>query len=67
MAVLKANSANARSLIKGLPEHLGGTREPCPHGCDRALEYAILTAPDKRDPAVLSMLDAVAGRVLAPT
>jgi 5'-methylthioadenosine phosphorylase len=31
---------------------------------DKALEFAIMTAPDKRDPAVLAKLDAVAGRVL---
>jgi 5'-methylthioadenosine phosphorylase len=36
----------------------------CPHGCDRALEFAVMTAPDKRDPALLAKLDAVAGRVL---
>ncbi|PJE28081.1 5'-methylthioadenosine phosphorylase, partial [Pseudooceanicola lipolyticus] len=34
------------------------------HGCDRALDFAILTAPDQRDPALVARLDAVAGRVL---
>jgi 5'-methylthioadenosine phosphorylase len=43
---------------------MGPDRAPCPHGCDRALDYAILTAPDRRDPALLAKLDAVAGRVL---
>ena len=38
--------------------------QPCPIGSDRALEHAIMTAPAKRDPAVLAKLDAVAGRVL---
>jgi 5'-methylthioadenosine phosphorylase len=37
---------------------------PCPIGSDRALEVAIITPPDARDPAVLAKLDAVAGRVL---
>ncbi|NNK17279.1 MAG: S-methyl-5'-thioadenosine phosphorylase, partial [Sulfitobacter sp.] len=37
----------------------------CPHGCDRALEYAILTAPEARDPALMAKLDAVAGRMLS--
>ncbi|MEL7461943.1 MAG: S-methyl-5'-thioadenosine phosphorylase [Pseudomonadota bacterium] len=64
MAVLKGNSENARSLVTGLPSRLGGPREACPHGCDRALEYAMITAPDKRDPALMAKLDAVAGRVL---
>ena len=26
----------------------------CPHGCDKALEFAILTAPDKRDAAMVA-------------
>ena len=64
IATLQGNADKARSLIKGLPDLLGLERAPCPHGCDRALEYAILTAPDKRDPEVLARLDAVAGRVL---
>ncbi|MEM9852315.1 MAG: S-methyl-5'-thioadenosine phosphorylase [Pseudomonadota bacterium] len=64
MAVLKGNSENARSLVKGLPGRLGGPREDCPHGCDKALEFAVITAPDKRDPALVAKLDAVAGRVL---
>lgn len=61
---LMGNADKARALVAHLPELLGTDREPCPHGCDRALEYAILTRPDKRDPAVVAKLDAVAGRVL---
>ncbi|WP_109463831.1 S-methyl-5'-thioadenosine phosphorylase [Albibacillus kandeliae] len=61
---LQDNADKGRSLVARLPALLGPERAPCPHGCDRALEYAILTAPDKRDPALLAKLDAVAGRVL---
>jgi 5'-methylthioadenosine phosphorylase len=43
---------------------LGKPRGPCPAGCDRALDAAIVTAPEKRDPALMAKLDAVAGRVL---
>ena len=64
IATLMGNAGKAREMVAGLPERLGGVREACPHGCDRALEYAILTAAEKRDPAVLAKLDAVAGRVL---
>ena len=39
-------------------------RALCPDGCDRALDGAIITAPDARDPIVAKRLDAVAGRVL---
>ena len=61
---LTANAANARSMIGRLPALLGPARAPCPHGCDRALDFALMTAPEKRDPALLAKLDAVAGRVL---
>jgi 5'-methylthioadenosine phosphorylase len=64
IATLTANAGNARSLVARLPALLGEGRAPCPHGCDRALEHAILTAPDKRDPALVDRLSAVAGRVL---
>jgi 5'-methylthioadenosine phosphorylase len=63
IATLGANSANARGLVARLPKLLAA-REVCAHGCDRALEHAVMTAPDKRDPALLARLDAVAGRVL---
>ncbi len=61
---LTGNSAKAKTLIAGLPERLPPTRSPCPHGCDHALDHALMTAPDRRDPALLAKLDAVAGRVL---
>lgn len=61
---LTANAGNARALVANLPALLGPDRAPCPHGCDRALETALMTAPDKRDPDLLAKLDAVAGRVL---
>ena len=61
---LTANSSSAKSLISQLPALLDVTRTPCPHGCDRALEFALMTAPEKRDPDLLAKLDAVARRVL---
>ena len=64
IATLGGNADHARGLIARLPALLGSERAPCPHGCDRALEHAIMTAPERRDPAVLAKLDAVAGRVL---
>ncbi len=64
IATLGANAAHARALVAGLPALLGADRALCPHGCDRALDHAIMTAPNKRDPALLARLDAVAGRVL---
>lgn len=64
IATLHGNSAKARDLVAKLPALLGASRAPCPHGCDRALEFGIMTAPDKRDPALVAKLAAVAGRVL---
>ena len=61
---LMGNADKGRDLVKRLPALLGADRAPCEHGCDRALEFAILTAPEARDPAVLAKLDAVAGRLL---
>ncbi len=64
IATLHGNGTKARDLIARLPALLGADRAPCPHGCDRALEHAIMTAPDKRDPVLTRKLDAIAGRVL---
>ncbi len=62
--VLTGNADKARTLVKGLPARLGATRAPCSDGCDCALDFAIMTAPEARDPALIAKLDAVAGRVL---
>ena len=62
--VLTGNADKARALVNRLPAILGGQRTPCAHGCDRALEHAIMTAPDARDATLLAKLDVVAGRVL---
>jgi 5'-methylthioadenosine phosphorylase len=68
LATMHANVVHARSLLEQvipmLPGGRTGDRAPCPHGCDRALEFAVRTAPEQRDPALLAKLDAVAGRVL---
>jgi 5'-methylthioadenosine phosphorylase len=64
LATMHANVGHARSLLERVIPMLSGDRAPCPHGCDRALEFAVMTAPEQRDPTVLAKLDAVAGRVL---
>lgn len=64
IATATANAALARALVAGIPTRIGPARAPCPHGCDRALDHAIMTAPDKREAELLAKLDAVAGRVL---
>jgi 5'-methylthioadenosine phosphorylase len=63
--VLFSNADKARALVADVVPALGARRGPCPAGCDRALDHALITAPERRDPALLAKLDAVAGRVLA--
>ena len=65
IATLRENGQNAAKLVRELPILLGSRRAPCQQGCDRALEHAIITAPDKRDAEAVEKLMAVAGRVLA--
>lgn len=64
IAILMGNADKGRAMVSRLPALLGADRAPCPHGCDRALDHAILTAPERRDPDLVARLDAVAGRVL---
>lgn len=64
IATLTANASTAKATVTTLTATLPHDRPPCPHGCDRALDHALMTAKDKRDPELLAKLDAVAGRVL---
>ncbi|MBB5720952.1 5'-methylthioadenosine phosphorylase [Loktanella ponticola] len=61
---LQGNGTKAADLISRLPALLDQRPTTCPHGCDTALEHAIMTAPDHRDINLVAKLDAVAGRVL---
>ena len=63
--VLVSNAGKARDLVRAVVPMFGDRPATCPHGCDRALETALITAPEARDPAMLAKLDAVAGRVLS--
>ena len=62
--VLLDNADKGRSLVKRVAPKLTGRDISCSDGCHTALEMAIITAPDARDPALIEKLDAVAGRVL---
>ena len=62
--VLTDNGDKARGLIKGVAPALATRPRACPHGCDRALDSALITPPEARELAMLADLDAVAGRVL---
>ncbi len=63
--ILGENAENSRRMLRRLVTSLAdGSRRPCPQGHDRALDMAIITAPEARDSALVTKLDAVAGRVL---
>jgi len=65
LEVMRRNTEAARSLVADVAKRLGPTREMSPTGIERTLDMALITPPDRRDPALLAKLDAVAGRVLA--
>ena len=62
VARLGSNAATARALLVELAKALPPSRHPSP--IDTNLDFALITAPDVRDPALLAKLDAVAARVL---
>ncbi|WP_448035082.1 S-methyl-5'-thioadenosine phosphorylase [Bradyrhizobium liaoningense] len=62
--VLTSNADKAKALVTRLAKDFPREHEPCPIGSDRALDTALITAPEARDPELLKKLDAVAGRIL---
>jgi 5'-methylthioadenosine phosphorylase len=64
IAVVRANADKAARLVARVARDFPQEHEPCPVRSDRALDAAIMTAPEHRDPALMAKLDAVAGRVL---
>jgi len=64
--VLLDNADKGRALVRHAAPALAGRRGLCYAGCHTALDHALITPPEHRDPALLAKLDAVAGRVLDP-
>ena len=62
--VVIANADKARGLVCAAAPRMKDHAGPCKHGCQTALEHAIMTRADMRDPKLVAKLDAVAGRVL---
>ena len=66
LEVMAANTAKAKRAIGELAKTLQGVaRTPSPQAIETCLDYALITAPEARDPALLAKLDAIAGRVLS--
>jgi 5'-methylthioadenosine phosphorylase len=64
VATMKGNSALAKSFVLRLAKDFPHEHPSCPVGSDRALEHAIMTAPEKRDNGMMRKLATIAGRVL---
>jgi len=66
IGVMKANVALAKRFVLRLVAAFPQDHPACAVGSDKALQHAIMTAAEKRDPALLAKLDAVAARVIKP-
>jgi 5'-methylthioadenosine phosphorylase len=64
--VLLANAQAARTLVAGLAGTIVADPQAAACTCRHALDHALITAPDARDPAMVQRLQVVAGRVLKP-
>jgi 5'-methylthioadenosine phosphorylase len=64
VGVLVANANKGRTLVKQVVPHLQTDAHAASCSCRSALQHALITAPEARDPAMLEKLSAVAGRML---
>ena len=62
--VLTENADKARTLVREIVPRLSSRTETYHAGCQTALDTALITAPNARDPVLMETLSAVAGRVL---
>ena len=62
--VLLGNAERARDLVKRVVPLLRDRTATCAKGCHTALDNALITHPDKRDPALVAKLDAITARAL---
>ncbi len=66
IGVLLANANKGRELVKQVVPQLKSDAHAAGCSCRSALQHALITAPDERDPAMMEKLSAVAGRMLKP-
>ena len=64
IGVLMANANKGRSLVKQVVPDLKADAAAAQCSCRSALQFALITAPEARDPVMLDKLSAVAGRML---
>jgi 5'-methylthioadenosine phosphorylase len=63
VAILQANADKAARLVGRLLRDFPAEHEPCPEGSDRALDTALITPPEARDPVLVSKLATILKRV----
>ncbi len=61
--VVQANAGNAARLLARLLRDFPADHEPCPAGSDTALSGAMITAPEARDPDIMTKLQTITRRV----
>ena len=66
IGVLLANANKGRELVKQVVPNLKADVAAGTCSCRSALQFALITAPEARDPEMLDKLSAVAGRMLTP-
>lgn len=64
IGVLSSNADKGRALVKAVSPRVQSDSHARGCSCRTSLSYALITAPDQRDPELLKQLSAVAGRVL---
>lgn len=64
IGVLSSNADKARALVRAVSPRVQSDSHARGCSCRTSLSYALITAPDQRDPELLKQLSAVAGRVL---
>jgi 5'-methylthioadenosine phosphorylase len=65
LRVLLGNAQKAQQLVAALAQRVGGDGDGVGCACRRALDHAVVTAPEARDPQMVDKLRVIAGRVLA--
>ena len=65
IGVLLANANKGRELVKHVVPQLKSDSKATQCSCRSALQFALITSPEARDPVMLEKLSAVAGRMLS--
>jgi 5'-methylthioadenosine phosphorylase len=65
LRIVRLNAERVEALLTRTLKEFPAEHEPCPIGADRALDGAIMTSPDARDPGLMKKLEAIVARALA--